>query len=174
MGHDFVAFANKTLKEYITPTPDISCSCIEFLIGDWFISSAAMYLITDPHRFQMPKGDFSEILSGSWKNSEYMWVSDYDDIYDGNDEWKTDWKDITSEAYIMLMEYNHSAIYELIAELNENPRAILLLGKVYEDTKSDMLERELVKVFGNAWRKWYYYALNNRHLINWSGIDINK
>ena len=177
MGWDFVAFANKTKKEYITPHPYRNHSEIAYLMSDWFIYSGVFYLISEPHRFHRPKSIFSEALCGSWSHSEYCWISDYDPIYDGNEAWEREWKDITSDVYIVLLEYQVPEVENLVKTLRSDPKSLLILGKVQEDTNSELLGPSLEEAFGNGWRDTYYrtlslYGRGNREelLKNWPDI----
>ncbi|MFC3152855.1 hypothetical protein ACFOEK_17585 [Litoribrevibacter euphylliae] len=173
MGLDYVALANKTKKEYIRPSPYISHSSISHLVNDWFLSSSVLYLISEPHIRDKPKGLFSETFCGSWANSEFIWVSDYDEIYDGNPEWQKDWSDLSCDAYIVLMEQSHRGMHDLFASLTVNPDTIRLLGYVYEQTKSEELESKLIDVFGKGWQNWYYFSVSHKHkqIKDWPNIN---
>lgn len=101
-----------------------------------------------------------------------MWVCDYDEIYDGNNDWKVEWKNISNAALVMLYEYGHWGVDELICNLKNNPRPMLIIGAAVEETNCEALENELINTFGRGWRKWYYYAKSNKYSAdkNWPNI----
>ncbi len=161
MGYDFIAFANKTKKEYLKPYERFYSS-ISGMMSDWLLTKATYHLISEPHPYQKPCGDYGAILCGSWKNSEFHWISDYDEIYDGNESWNTDWQDITPDAFVMLLEFNEYEAWDLYEKITKDPTSLIFLGKTYEKTKSDLIAKPIEKVLGKNWRDWYYYALQYR------------